>query len=147
MYKHFDLDMDRIAKAETWREYDEQFTIKVHRHFKSAIQYYNACSCLDWVDDVRVPTLVLHSADDPIVPVDCVPMDECLANPNIITAVTRRGSHVCYFMHQGTRRWYTRACSEFLQNALELLNDESTPKETTLNKEVHMIEQQQLLKH
>ena len=95
------------------------------------------------MDDVRVPTLVLHSADDPIVPVDCVPMDERLANPNIITAVTRRGSHVCYFMHQGTRRWYTRACSEFLQNALELLN-EPAPKEPV--NEVQMIKKQ-LIKH
>ena len=87
------------------------------------IQYYNACSCLDFVDKVQVPTLVLHSEDDPIIPLDCLPQDECLANPHIITAVTRRGSHVCYFMDRGTRRWYTRACSEFLQTSLTLLSN------------------------
>lgn len=123
MYSHYDLDMEKVAKVGSWREYDENFTIKVHSHFKSVIQYYNACSCLDWVDDVRVPTLVLHSEDDPIVPVDCVPMDKCLANSNIITALTRRGSHVCYFMQGGQRRWYTHSCSEFLQNSLLILDE------------------------
>ena len=115
--------MDKIARAETWREIDELFTIKVHPQFKSVIGYYNKASCLDWVEHVTVPTLVLHSEDDPIVPVDCVPLDECQANEKIITAITRRGSHVCYFMHTGKRRWYTHACSEFLFNALETLSE------------------------
>ena len=124
MVAHFNLDMESISRCQTWRDLDEAFTIKVHPQFKSVIGYYNASSCLDWVEHVTVPTLVLHSQDDPIVPVDCVPIDECLANPNIVTALTRRGSHVCYFMQAGTRRWYTHACSEFLQNALKVLNED-----------------------
>ena len=85
MIAHFNLNMDAISKAETWRELDEQFTIKIHPQFKSVINYYNAASCLDWVEHIAVPTLVLHSQDDPIVPVDCVPIDECIANEHIIT--------------------------------------------------------------
>jgi predicted alpha/beta-fold hydrolase len=65
---------------------------------------------------------VLHSRDDPIIPFDCVPIEECYANKNIITAITRRGAHVCFFMgNKGERRWYTHASAEFLLNALELL--------------------------
>jgi abhydrolase domain-containing protein 1/3 len=65
---------------------------------------------------------VLHSRDDPIIPLDCVPIEECYANKNIITAITRRGAHVCFFMgNKGERRWYTHASAEFLLNALELL--------------------------
>mmetsp|Transcript_33693 Transcript_33693/g.41537 ORF Transcript_33693/g.41537 Transcript_33693/m.41537 type:complete len:141 (-) Transcript_33693:97-519(-) len=128
MVKHFGLDMERIGRALTWREIDEHFTIKVHPQFKSVIGYYNAASCLDWVEHVTVPTLVLHSEDDPIIPVDCVPLDECQANDSIITALTRRGSHVCYFMHNGRRRWYTHACSEFLFNALEKLAEAKQPE-------------------
>ena len=123
MVAHWKLDLNKISKLETWRDLDEFFTIKVHPRFKSVIGYYNESSCLDWVEHISVPTLVLHSEDDPIVPVDCVPLDECQHNPNLITALTRRGSHVCYFMGTGKRRWYTHACSEFLQNALELLNE------------------------
>ena len=87
------------------------------------INYYNAASSLDWIEHVRVPTLVIQSMDDPIVPVDCVPLDECQANPHFVTALTRRGSHVCFFTGGGQRRWYTHASSEFLQNALALLEE------------------------
>ena len=30
MVKHFSLDMDKIFKCQTWREFDEEFTIKIH---------------------------------------------------------------------------------------------------------------------
>lgn len=77
MIQHYGLDFEKLSKCETWKVLDEHFTIKVHRQYKSVINYYNAASCLDWVEHVKVPTLVLQSEDDPIVPVDCVPLDEC----------------------------------------------------------------------
>ena len=122
MIKVYKLNIDKIRTVKTWRDWDEEYTIKVHPQFKCATAYYNAASCLEYVQDIRVPTLVLHSKDDPVIPVDCVPMEECLANEHIITAITRRGSHVCYFMTDGKKRWYTHACSEFLCNALALLD-------------------------
>jgi predicted alpha/beta-fold hydrolase len=68
---------------------------------------------------------VLHSQDDPIVPVDCVPVDECVANPNIITALTRRGGHVCYFLGaDGKQRWYTHATVDFFRSAFKAMDSE-----------------------
>ena len=120
MLKLFKIDYNKLKKVETWRDYDEEFTIKVHPHFKTAVAYYNASSCLENLDGIKVPTLVIHSKDDPVIPVDCVPINECMANEQIICAITRRGGHVCFFMNDGKHRWYTHASSEFLQNALEI---------------------------
>lgn len=124
MIKTFGLDMTRISKVETWRDFDEEFTRKVHPKWPSTAQYYYEASCLQKVKDIKVPTLVLHSKDDPIVPIDCLPIDECEANRNIITAVTDRGGHVCYFMGlNGEQRWYTYACADFLDTTISLLQN------------------------
>ena len=65
---------------------------------------------------------MLHSSDDPIIPFDCVPVDECEANPNVITAITKKGGHVCYFMGpDGKKRWYTYAAADFLNASIKLL--------------------------
>ena len=53
--------MEKLAKVETWRDFDEEFTIKIHPQFQSASQYYHEASCLTRVKDIKVPTLVLHS--------------------------------------------------------------------------------------
>ena len=50
MLKKFDLDIERVRKAESWRELDEAFTIKVQTKFKCAAAYYNASSCLMKLD-------------------------------------------------------------------------------------------------
>ena len=124
MGSKFNLDFDAIRKVTTWRDFDEEFTIKVHPPFKSACQYYYEASCLNHVSKITVPTLVMHSYDDPVVPADCVPVDECLANKNIITAFTRRGGHCCYFMgSDGAKRWYSLASAEFLNEALSELRE------------------------
>ena len=118
MIKLYKLNYDKLNQMQTWRDLDEEFTLKVHPQFKCTAAYYNAASCLEHVEGITVPTLVIHSQDDPVVPVDCVPIEECLANENVVCAITRRGSHVCYFMQDGKHRWFTHASSEFLQNSL-----------------------------
>lgn len=121
MAKKFDLNWAAIQSANTWRDLDEEFTRKVHNKWPCCAQYYHEASCLTKVQDVKIPTLVLHSRDDPIVPVDCVPIDECVANPNVITAITNRGGHICYFLgNDGKQRWYTYACADFLNSSLKV---------------------------
>ena len=123
MFETYKIDIEKVKEVENWRDFDEEFTIKVRPQFNCVAAYYNAASCLEWIDKVKIPTLVIHSQDDPVIPVDCVPIEECLANEQFIVALTRRGSHVCYFMGKdGKHRWYAHASSEYLQNALTLLD-------------------------
>ena len=97
MSKKFNINFDEMKNTQSWKEFDEKLTIKAHPEFKCAADYYFAGSCLSKIKDVRKPTLVIHAKDDPIVPVDCLPLDECYANKNFIVGLVRKGGHVCYF--------------------------------------------------
>ena len=120
MLTKYNLDLEKLKRIKTWRELDRDFTPKVYTEFTSPTHYYEAASCVNYLSGISVPTLVIHSRDDPIVPVDLVPIDKCASNDNLICAITPRGSHVCYFMSDGRNRWFTHASSEFLRSALEL---------------------------
>ena len=61
MVRKFNLDLEKLKKLETWRDFDEEFTIKIHPKYACAAQYYHEASCLSTVKNVKVPTLVLHS--------------------------------------------------------------------------------------
>lgn len=41
MEAKFALDFYRLKQIKTWREFDDQYTLKVNPHFKSAVAYYN----------------------------------------------------------------------------------------------------------
>src|SRR5690606_12318381 len=51
-------------------ELDAMYTAPVWG-FEDVDGYYRKCSALNVVSQIRVPTLVLASKDDPVVPFDC----------------------------------------------------------------------------
>ena len=73
------------------------------------------------MQDVKKPTLVIHSKDDPIIPIDCLPLNECIANEKIIVGIVKKGGHVCYFQGvKGQKRWYPYVSAEYLDAVIEL---------------------------
>ncbi len=74
--------------------------------FETVEQFYAETSSNRVIGDVRVPTLLIASADDPLVPVE---LFEPLASQNIIKLhVTKHGWHLGFIGRLGTdpdRRW------------------------------------------
>lgn len=46
MLTKFNIDVEALSKAETWKEFDEMFTTKMNTSFKTTTDYYLAASCL-----------------------------------------------------------------------------------------------------
>jgi predicted alpha/beta-fold hydrolase len=97
METKFNISFEDLKNTESWGEFDNKFTLRVRSQFKTVADYYHAASCLFRIKEIEKPTLVIHSRDDPIIPIDCLPIRECSSNPNIIVGVVNCGGHVCYF--------------------------------------------------
>ena len=67
-------DVERALAARTVREYDEALTARLHG-FRDAWHYYDSSSSIHWLERIRVPTLLLHSLDDPFLPETSVPLE------------------------------------------------------------------------
>ena len=87
------IDMGALESAETLRRFDEVATAPLHG-FGGAEEYYRACSSDRFLARIRVPTLLLHSLDDPFLPRAAFPAAEIDANPWLVPAVTELGGHV-----------------------------------------------------
>jgi predicted alpha/beta-fold hydrolase len=73
------------------RQFDERFTAPVSG-FGTAANYYRLCSSAQFVPEIRVPTMILAAADDPLVP-GCA--FERLTVPRDVTLhLTRHGGHL-----------------------------------------------------
>ncbi|MEL0303998.1 MAG: alpha/beta fold hydrolase [Rhodobiaceae bacterium] len=96
------------AAARSIHEFDDLVTAPLAGHRDSAA-YYEATSVHRRMDDLTIPTLVLHGSNDPWVPVA-----PCLAQPGPRTGgsgaaivVTRGGGHVGF--HDRQLNWHIRA--------------------------------------
>ena len=90
------LDLDAVWACKTIRDFDEAATAKLHG-FADAEDYYQKSSSNRFIPSIRVPTLILHSRDDPFLPVTAVPVSGIEANPFLNLILTDGGGHVGFF--------------------------------------------------
>ena len=96
-------DARGLRSVRTIREFDERFTAP-HAGFRDAADYYAQSSALPLVARIRVPTLILHAADDPLIPASSF-LDPSLAeNPDVLLVMPPRGGHVAFIANAAGRR-------------------------------------------
>jgi hypothetical protein len=87
------VDVEATLRARTLREFDDAATAPLHG-FRDADHYYEVCSSAAYLAGIRVPTLILHSLDDPFLPATALPRAALESNPAITPVITEVGGHV-----------------------------------------------------
>ena len=96
------LDLEAVRASATLRDFDDAATAKLHG-FADADDYYRKCSSNQFLQSVRVPTLLLHSLDDPFLPASALPLSAIEANRFLTLVLTEGGGHVGFF--EGGTPW------------------------------------------
>ncbi|GAB4180958.1 MAG: alpha/beta fold hydrolase [Rhodocyclaceae bacterium] len=63
---------EAVLAARSLREFDDAVTAPLHG-FRDAADYYARSSAGPWLSGIRVPTLMIHAADDPFLPAAALP--------------------------------------------------------------------------
>ena len=93
-------------------DFDDQVTAPVHG-FEGAEDYYRQCSSKQFVSSIKVPSLLIHSKEDPLCPVGEMPVKDVKDNPNTDYIITEEGGHVGFWGKQ--QDWLNKVvCSYFL---------------------------------
>lgn len=67
--RHPDLPRINLARVRTMVEFDNAYTARVHG-FRDAHDYYAQSSSRPILDRIRVPGLILHAINDPLIPAE-----------------------------------------------------------------------------
>ncbi len=111
-------DAGLLKNVHSVREFDEHITAR-YMGFEGADDYYDKASSSHVLNQIAIPTLVIHSLDDPFVVMSPETQRKLRENPNITFLLTEHGGH-CAFIAQpaadGTDdgRWAERKIIEFL---------------------------------
>jgi len=75
------------------RKFDDTITAPA-AGFRDVNDYYRRASALPVVGNIRIPTLIVHAKDDPVIPFAPFERPEITENPNITLLATEHGGHV-----------------------------------------------------
>jgi uncharacterized protein len=104
-------------RARNLWEFDDTVTAP-RGGYAGAADYYARTSAKNFLDDVGIPTLLLHAANDPIVPVESY-RGHRWRNRRLLTVVQRKGGHVGFHDRSGDV-WHDRASALFFRRVLNL---------------------------
>ena len=104
----------------TIRKFDELHTAPMNG-FKDAADYYQKCSAIHFVPEIKIPTLILSSLDDPFSDVRALKHISMPGNVDLI--LTDHGGHVG-FLGFGTSydevRWSDQAVARWLEDVMAI---------------------------
>lgn len=80
-----------VERVTTIREFDAVVTVPCHG-FRDVDDYHARASVGPRLFDLRVPTLIIHADDDPIVPASALRRARC--SPDVDVVITPAGGHV-----------------------------------------------------
>jgi predicted alpha/beta-fold hydrolase len=103
------FELNSLSRVRTLREFDDAITAPCSG-YRSATDYYERASAMRVVHRIAVPTLILTSKDDPVVPFESFGASEIAGNPQIRVAATEFGGH-CAFISRtnGPERYWAEA--------------------------------------
>jgi predicted alpha/beta-fold hydrolase len=88
--------IDSVRKTKSFIEFDEIVTAPMTGH-SSAQEYYRNASAFYDLENIKVPTLLVQSKDDPFLSKECYPEAAAKKNPYLYLEVTPTGGHVGFF--------------------------------------------------
>lgn len=85
-----------IKQVKTLKDFDDIYTSRAHG-FKDAMDYYRQCSCLQFLPNVKIPSLIINAQNDSFLGEACYPIKEAEHNKNLFLETPQYGGHVGFY--------------------------------------------------
>ncbi len=110
------LNVD-VNEIKSFWDYDDKITAPLHG-FDGAEDYYTRCSSRQFLKNIKTPTRIIHSSDDPFMFNATVP-DSAELSPYIDFLLTARGGHVGFISGATPASLYSWSEQKIIEFLLE----------------------------
>ncbi len=107
------IDVSLLPAIRSVYAFDDVFTGPLHG-FRGASDYYTQCSAKHYISSIRVRTLIVNAANDPMVPAGSLPLAEAGHLRDVDLWLTSRGGH-CGFLDRHGRYWSEEIAVQFFR--------------------------------
>ena len=86
------IDLERLPSVRDFDDFDTHYTAKIHG-FADALDFYEQASPHTRLKDIRISTLILNAANDPLLGKECYPIEFAQRSTHIFLEMPKRGGH------------------------------------------------------
>jgi len=101
-----DVEEHGYERLRTFKDFDDRYTAPIHG-FRDAEDYWQQCSCKQYLTAIGIPTLLVNARNDPFLAEACFPMAEAEQNPNLFLEMPAQGGHVGFIQFNGSGEYWS----------------------------------------
>ncbi|HHH52326.1 MAG TPA: alpha/beta fold hydrolase [Bacteroidetes bacterium] len=111
------LSIIEVAKIKNFKQFDDVYTSVAHG-FKNADDYWRKNSCKQFIQDIKIPSLMLNALDDPFLGKKCYPFEQAKNNPFFTLETPKYGGHVGFNISYNNYKnnWLENRIMKFINN-------------------------------
>ena len=110
-------DPSGLNKVRSIWEFDDRFTAPLFG-FGTAANYYATQSAVGFLEAIRIPTLVIHAQDDPLVPFEVYRHAAFQTNPALTLIAPEYGGHLGFLSRRKPRFWLDTVILDWMERLL-----------------------------
>lgn len=111
------IDTSRLGKVKNIYTFDDLYTAPIHG-FADADDYYKQCSSKQFLQDIKIPTLIVSSIDDPFLTQESIPYTEAKNSDYLYLLATKYGGHVGFAWNLKDNTYSEDMTLQFLEKHL-----------------------------
>jgi hypothetical protein len=118
-YPNINLSKEKILKSKTFEDFDNAVTAPLF-HFKNANDYYLKNSSINFIKNIKTPTLLVNALDDTFLSETCYPYKTCKNNKQVTFETPKYGGHVGFNTSFITKNntWSEQRILQFINSIL-----------------------------
>jgi len=105
-----------LPRVRTIYDFDDLYTAKIFG-FGTADNYYRTQSSNQFLERIRIPTLLIQAKDDPMVPFAMYHHPALEINPHLHLQAVEHGGHLGFLARRGPRFWLDGTITSWLAEA------------------------------
>ena len=103
-----DLQRNAARAIRSLKDFDDLYTAPIHG-YANGQAYYTANSPIDYLDQIKCPTLILNAQNDTFLSANCLPIAFAKEAKNIYLESPKHGGHVGFYTYSNIYYNETRA--------------------------------------
>ncbi len=107
------IDVERLPNVRDFDDFDTHYTAKLHG-FVDAADFYEQASPHSRLQGIRIPTLILNAANDPLLGQECYPIEFAEGSAEIFLEIPKRGGHTGFTIPNSEFNYAEYRLLEFL---------------------------------
>jgi len=105
LYPH-EIDLKNFSKIKNFYDFDSQYTAPMNG-FDSAEDYWFKSSSKQYIENIRVPTLMVSAKNDPFLTPECFPYELVERNSRLTLETPEFGGHVGFMSFNKSKRYWS----------------------------------------